>query len=240
MKAMILAAGLGTRLKPMTDDLPKALIPVLNRPLLQHVVEHLKFHGFREIIINVHHHAQKILDFLKANENFGIRIEISHESKILETGGAIKKAAWFFDDGMPFLVHNVDILTDLNLIEMMKWHKKYDAIATLAVRKRDTKRQLLFENGQNLAGWQSDSRVERGNGFNPERLEPLSFMGVHIISSEIFALFPSDEYFSIIKAYLDIVNMNRKIMAYRGDKFFWYDIGKPESLKEAEHFLKKD
>jgi len=240
MKAIILAAGLGTRLKPLTNDLPKALIQVNKRPLLHHVIEHLKHHGIKEIIINVHHQAQKILAFLKANNDFGIRIEISHESEILETGGGIKNARWFFDDNRPFLVHNVDILTDLNLTEMIKWHMQHDSIATLAVRKRDTRRQLLFDNESELVGWQSDRRIERAKDIALNRLEPFSFMGVHIISPEIYSLFPTEDHFSIISAYLKIVTLNKKIIAFRGDQYYWFDIGKPERIIEAEQFFDKD
>ena len=139
MKAMIFAAGLGTRLKPMTDTIPKALVPIAGKPLLEHVILRLKEAGFDELIVNVHHFPDQIIDFLRANNNFGIRIEISDERDVLlDTGGAIRKAAWFFDDGKPFLVHNVDILSNLNLGDLYHQHLTTNPLATLVVSERDT------------------------------------------------------------------------------------------------------
>ncbi len=237
MKAMILAAGFGTRLRPLTDNLPKALIPLNGRPLLEYVIEHLIRHDIHEIIINVHHLPQMIMDFIQEKNHFGIRIEFSIESDILETGGGIKKAAWFFDDGKPFLVHNVDIITNLNITEMQAFHESKEAVATLAVRERDTTRQLLFSKNMELAGWKSHDRIEIAGDHSREDLIPLSFMGVHIISPEIFKYFPVENHFSIIKAYLDIIRNNRSIRAFRGDKYYWYDVGKPANYQKAERYL---
>ena len=153
MKAMIFAAGLGTRLKPITDSIPKAMVPINGKPLLQLVLEKLKVAGFNEIIVNVHHFPELIIDFLKQNSNFGIRIEISDERDVLlDTGGAIRKAAWFFDDGKPFLVHNVDILSNLNLGDLYHQHLTTNPLATLVVSERDTFRYLLFNGDNRLCG----------------------------------------------------------------------------------------
>jgi NDP-sugar pyrophosphorylase family protein len=132
MKAMILAAGLGTRLKPLTDNIPKALIRVKNRPLIACVIDRLKQFGVTEIIINVHHFGEKIIEYIRQEKNFKIRIEVSIEPTLLDTGGGLKKAGWFFDDDKPFILHNVDVLSDINLTRMIEHHRNNDAIATLA------------------------------------------------------------------------------------------------------------
>ena len=151
MKAMIFAAGLGTRLRPLTDTLPKALVPISGKPLLQHTIEKLKRAGFDEIIINIHHFGQQIIDFVAENQSFGIRIEFSDErDKLLDTGGGIKKAAWFFNDGEPFLVHNVDILSNIDLRELLAFQKGSSSVATLVCSKRQTSRYLLFEGSGHL------------------------------------------------------------------------------------------
>ena len=152
MKAMIFAAGLGTRLKPLTDHMPKALVPVAGKPMLEHVIEKLKATGFDEIVINVHHFAQQIIDFLKANNNFGIKIWISDETEeLLDTGGGIKKTAHFFDE--PFLVHNADILSNVDLKALYDYHLTSGNDATLLVSSRKTVRYLLFDDANRLCGW---------------------------------------------------------------------------------------
>jgi NDP-sugar pyrophosphorylase family protein len=239
MKAMILAAGLGSRLQPLTKSLPKALVPVNDHPLLQIVINRLKRFGISEIIINVHHQRQKILEFIKSNNYFDIRIELSEEDDLLETGGGIKKAGWFFDDGGPFLVHNVDILSNIDIKDMFKYHIENRVLATLAVRKRKTSRQLLFTDEGNMAGWQSGNRRETVEVPGDKTLKPISFMGIHIISPEIFDLLPKESYFSIIEAYLQLVREGKKIIAYRGDRFYWFDVGSLEKLREAEKFLNR-
>ena len=154
MKAMIFAAGLGTRLRPLTNDRPKALVEVKGTPLLEITIKRLIHFGVREIIINVHHFADKIEAFLKKNKNFGIRIVTSHETeRPLETGGGLKKAAWFFNDGQPFIVCNADILSDIDLKKMYEMHCKSDAISTFAIQKRDTSRYMLHDTEGVLCGW---------------------------------------------------------------------------------------
>ena len=153
---MIFAAGLGTRLKPLTDDRPKAMVEVNGKPLIQHIIEKLTANGFDEIIVNVHHFAEQIIDFLHENNNFGIRIEISDErGMLLETGGGIKKAAHFFDDGKPFLVHNVDIFSNADLRELYNHHIESSSAATLLVSDRKSSRNLLFNDDMRLCGWQN-------------------------------------------------------------------------------------
>src|SRR5664280_1226211 len=161
MKAMIFAAGLGTRLKPVTDNLPKALVPIAGKPLLEHVILKLKSAGFDEIIVNIHHFPDQIIDFLKANNNFSIRIEVSDERNLLlDTGGGIRRAAWFFDDEKPFLVHNVDILSNVDLKELYQQHLRSNSLATLVVSKRDTFRYLLFNDDNRLCGWINEKTGE--------------------------------------------------------------------------------
>ncbi|MBN1462488.1 MAG: nucleotidyltransferase family protein, partial [Paludibacteraceae bacterium] len=179
MKAMLFAAGLGTRLKPLTDTMPKAMVPIAGKPLLEHVIKKLIAAGFNEIIINVHHFSEQIVSFLKANNNFGVRIELSDESDLLlETGGGIKKAAAFFDDGMPFLVHNVDILSDVDLCALYNSHVQQNAMASLLVSKRATSRYLLFNAENNLQGWINEKTGETKSplsDFNPALYSKYAF-----------------------------------------------------------------
>ena len=155
MKAMILAAGLGTRLKPLTDKIPKALLMINDKPLLFYIINKLKQAGVNEIILNVHHHAEQIIDFLKENNHFNISVEISNEEDLLDTGGGLKKAGYFFDDGNPFLLHNVDVISSIDLTEMINHHNNQRNLVTLAVKRRKTSRYLLFDSNEQLVGWKS-------------------------------------------------------------------------------------
>lgn len=239
MKAMILAAGLGARLKPLTDSLPKALLPVAGNPLLYYLIIKLIKTGISEVIINVHHHAEKIVEYLKKNKNFGIRIEISIEDLLLDTGGGLKKAAWFFDDRSPFILHNVDVLSSIDLIQMINYHLNNDALATLAVRKRKTSRYLLFDEKNQLAGWHSvESEKTELARKTDKPLKSLSFLGIHVISPEIFSYLPSEKSFSIIKAYLQLAR-DKKLVAYPNDSDFWLDLGRKENFESASEFIKK-
>jgi len=237
MRAMIFAAGLGTRLKPLTDFKPKALVKVKNIPLLEIAINKLKTSGFNEIIINVHHFADMIIDFLKSKNNFGIRIEISDEREsLLDTGGGLKKASWFFDDGKPFLVYNVDILSDIDLQKMYQFHQASNSIATLAVKNRNTQRYLLFDDENLLCGWQNIKSGEIKNARQTNlSLHQLAYSGIQIINSSIFFLMPDDKVFSIIDFYLSIAAKQR-ITAFNHDETYWLDLGKLESLKKAETF----
>ncbi|HNW54747.1 MAG TPA: sugar phosphate nucleotidyltransferase, partial [Bacteroidales bacterium] len=156
MKAMIFAAGLGTRLKPYTETMPKALVPVGGVPMLELLLNHLKQNGFSRIIINVHHFAGQVVDFLDRNHNFGLDIAISHEEDLLlDTGGGLKKAAWFFDDQQPFLVQNVDVMSDIDYLEMLRFHTQTQSLVTLAVSERESSRYFLFDNTMQLSGWEN-------------------------------------------------------------------------------------
>lgn len=236
---MILAAGLGTRLRPLTDDRPKALVEVAGRTLLEITVARLKSFGIREIIVNVHHFADMVVAHLKANQNFGIRIEISREEVLLDTGGGLKKAAHFFlEDPQridePFILHNVDVISTIDLPKMVQFHRDRSALATLAVQERETSRYLLFDEKQELCG----RRAGRASG--PEMVrpcpeaQPLAFCGVHVISPRFLAMMTEEGVFSIIAPYLRLAAQDEKILAFRADDYYWRDLGKPENLKQAE------
>ena len=206
MKAMIFAAGLGTRLKPVTDNLPKALVPIAGKPLLEHVILKLKSAGFDEIIVNVHHFHDQIIDFLKENNNFSIRIEVSDERNLLlDTGGGIRKAAWFFDDEKPFLVHNVDILSNVDLKVLYHQHLRTNSLATLVVSKRDTFRYLLFDDNLRLSGWINEKTGET-KPINLKKIElynKLAFAGIQVLSPKVFDLMKNLEpKFPIMDFYL--------------------------------------
>ena len=242
MKAMIFAAGLGTRLKPLTDHMPKALVPVAGKPMLEHVILKLKDAGFDEIVINVHHFANQIIDFLKTNDNFGITIHISDETDcLLDTGGGIQKAASFFTDGEPFLVHNVDILSNTDLKGLYEYHLTSGNDATLLVSPRKTVRYLLFDNENRLCGWvNKDTLQTKPEGFVycPERQKEYAFSGIHVISPTLFN-YMGDGWtgkFSIMDFYLQTCR-DARLGGYAKEDLQLIDIGKPETLKKAEEFI---
>ena len=242
MKAMIFAAGLGTRLKPLTDTMPKALVPVGGAPLLFHVVEKLKGAGFDDIVINVHHFADSIIDYVKGMDNFGIKVSISDERDLLrETGGGIRHARPYLD-GSPFLVHNTDILSDLDL----KWftsQARPDAISNVLVSDRVTKRYLLFDDDMRMVGWENVSTGEVRSpypGLDPDRYHRYAFSGVHLISDRIFTIFEDDgwgERFPIMDFYIKEC-ASHPIYGILPEHLRMMDVGKTESLTEAESFLK--
>ena len=243
MKAMIFAAGLGTRLKPLTDHMPKALVPVAGKPMLEHVIEKLKASGFNEIVINVHHFANQIIDFLKEKDNFGIQIWISDETEeLLDTGGGIKKAAHFFDE--PFLVHNADILSNVNFKDLYKFHQASGNDATLLVSPRKTVRYLLFNEENRLCGWvNKDTLQTKPEGFiyQPEIQKEYAFGGIHIISPTLFN-YMGDEWtgkFSIMDFYLQTCKKAR-LGGYAKEDLQLIDIGKPDTLAKAEDFIRQN
>jgi len=240
MKAMIFAAGLGTRLKPLTDTLPKALVPIAGKPLLEHVILKLKVAGFTEIIVNVHHFPDQIIDFLKAKDNFGIRIEVSDERDyLLDTGGGIRKTAWFFDDGKPFLVHNVDILSNVNLTTLYNQHLRTNSLATLVVSKRDTFRYLLFNDDLRLNGWINEKTGEtKPIGISkPELYTKLAFSGIQVLSPQIFDLMKGlESKFPIMDFYLNSA-ANQVINGFVPINYRMLDVGKLNVLDEAEKFI---
>jgi mannose-1-phosphate guanylyltransferase len=245
MKAMILAAGLGTRLRPLTDHHPKALVEIGGRTLLEITLTRLKSHGIREVIINVHHFAGTILDFLKARDNFGMRIEISHEEVLLDTGGGLKKAGWFLLEGAgggeePFLLHNVDVISTIDFGEMVKRHRENGALATLAVQERETSRYLLFNEQSQLCG----RRMVREKGEEIVRaansLNALAFTGIHVISPRFLQLLVEEGAFSIIDAYLRLAGERETIRDFRADEYYWRDLGKLDQVQQAaEDFRNK-
>jgi NDP-sugar pyrophosphorylase family protein len=243
MRAMILAAGLGTRLRPLTNDRPKALVEVADQTLLEITLRRLASFGIREVIVNVHHFADMVVDYLKKNNNFGMRVEISREDILLDTGGGLKKAAWFFLEDRrseePFLLHNVDVLSTIDFRRMAHFHKRNQALATLAVQQRDTSRYLLFDESNQLCGRRSgrDRALEM---VRPSKsTQALAFSGVHIISPRIFSLMSEDGVFSIINSYLRLAGQGEKIQAFRADEFYWRDLGKPENVAQAAEDVKQ-
>ena len=234
MKAMILAAGLGTRLKPFTDQHPKALALVNNKTILQRNIDYLKSFGVTDIIINVHHFADQILAHVEANNNFGITLSISDErDEVLETGGGLKKAAWFFADGNPFVLMNVDILTNMNLGNMMRQHIEQKPLATLAISKRESSRCFLFNTQHALCGWRNKLTGEEKISRAEEPLYQGSFSGIHIIDPAIFSMIHQEGKFSMVDVYLTLAN-TQTILAYDHTGSQLMDVGKPESIIEAE------
>jgi NDP-sugar pyrophosphorylase family protein len=242
MKAMVFAAGLGMRLRPLTNDRPKALVEVAGRTMLEIALERLRSFGVTEAIVNTHHYAEKISQYLAANGNFGMRIEISHEEELLDTGGGLKKAAWFFlgdkspDDPSlaPFLVHNVDVVSTIDLTAMAAFHVAQGALATLAVQDRTTSRYLLFDEQGMLCG------RRKGNDGAPEMsraarsTQALAFCGIHVVSPRIFGLMTEKGVFSIIDVYLRLAAQGERIADVRADGARWRDLGTPESVRKAE------
>src|SRR5262245_43978294 len=217
---MVLAAGLGTRLRPLTNDRPKALVEVAGRTLLEITLARLRQFGINDVIINVHHFADSMIEYLKSKNNFGMHIEISREDVLLDTGGGLKKAGWFFKGGEAFVLHNVDVISTIDLMRMLQFHNDNGALATLAVQNRKTSRPLLFDDQLRLCG-----RAESGSG--------LAFSGIHIISPRILELIEEEGIFSIIDSYLSLAKRGEKILAFRADEYRWRDVGRAEDLKKA-------
>lgn len=240
MKAMIFAAGLGTRLKPLTDSIPKALVLIGGKPLLQHIIEKLSASGFDEMVINVHHFPEQIIRFLQDNDNFGLHINVSDESdKLLDTGGGIRKASAFLSGDAPFLVHNVDILSNADLRKLYNDHIRQD-MATLLVSQRKTSRYLLFDEQNILKGWINESTGEVKSpypDFSPEKYQRFAFAGIQVVSPEVFDRMKNlQDKFSIIDFYLSIAD-SVNIRAYPVSGLEMIDVGKIDSLKDAEEFF---
>ncbi len=242
MKAMILAAGLGTRLRPLTNDRPKALVELASRTLLEITLARLRAFGIREVIINVHHFADRVIEYLKAHDDFGMRVEVSREEILLDTGGGLKKAAWFLlEDSSgadePFLLHNVDVISNIDFAEMVQAHKANHALATLAVQKRDSSRQLLFGEHLQLCGRRAGRDREPEIVRTAARPEPLAFSGIHVISPRLLSMLTEDGIFSIIPSYLRLAGQGEQIVAFRADQYYWRDLGCIEDLQQAENDL---
>lgn len=241
MKALIFAAGLGTRLRPITDSIPKALVPVGGIPMLQRVICKLRDAGFGPFVVNTHHFARKIETFLEENGNFGTELAISYEPDgPLETGGGIRRAAPLLGTGR-FLVHNVDILSNLDLSWLMKEDRE-DSLATLVLTETEADRYLLFDDDMRLVGW---TNVRTGEvkspfpNFDPARYRRYSFCGIHIISSEVFTMMEAwPEKFSIIDFYLKAA-ATKPIRGIVAADLKLIDIGSPEKLAEADALFLK-
>ena len=236
---MVLAAGLGTRLRPLTNDRPKALVEINGRTLLEITLARLRRFGVRDVIINVHHFADMLANYLEEHKNFGMHIEVSREDDILlDTGGGLKKAAKFFlrDGGeTPFILHNVDVLSTIDLHEMLVVHRKHDALATLAVRDRKSSRQLLFNTHSELCGRQivKDDRPTTEMVRACEHPHPLAFCGIHVISPRMLRLMTEQGVFSIIDVYLRLAGAGEKIRSFCADQAYWRDLGRAEHLAQA-------
>jgi len=284
MKAMILAAGLGTRLRPLTETRPKALVELSGRTLLEITLARLRTFGITEVIVNVHHLADMVTDYLKSHKNFGMRIEISREDVLLDTGGGLKKAAWFFlEDSSrrhsksgdsnqmdePFLLHNVDVISNINFARMLQFHTDNQALATLAVQSRETSRYLLFNDHNQLVGrrigrdhppelirrdlmdglQEGTASAVPKNDKNPGALapeaissppfHPLAFSGIHIISPRLLPLLTEEGVFSIIPSYLRLAAQGQKIHSFRADQYYWRDLGRPADLAQAALDMKQ-
>ncbi len=238
MKAMIFAAGLGTRLKPFTDEHPKALVVINGKTLLQRNIEYLASFGIKNVIINVHHFAGQIQQALAKNKGFGSNITISDESDtVLETGGGLKNAGWFFKDSNdPFVVINTDVLTDMNLKAMISEHIHLNPIATLAVTTRHTSRYFLFDEMPNLCGWRNEKTGEQKMSREANKFYSKAFSGIHVISPKIFSLIKMEGKFSIVDVYLELAK-TYAITAFDHSNTKFIDVGKPESLAKAEELF---
>lgn len=234
MKAMIFAAGLGTRLKPFTDHSPKALAEVNGRSLLEHNIRYLQRYGISDVIINVHHFASMVVDKLNENSGFGSNVSVSDEQEaLLETGGGLLKAINFFEGESDFVVMNADILTSLDLGKMIDHHYKSGGMATLAIMKRDSSRQLLFNDDMDLCGWVNNGTGEERISRADERTSKFSFSGVQVVSANLMKNIPFSGKFSMIDVYLhQAKNHIIKGFDHTGDLFI--DVGKPGSIEQAE------
>jgi len=244
MKAMVLAAGLGTRLRPLTNDRPKALVEVAGRTLLEITLARLREFEVREAIVNVHHFADMVVEYLKKNDNFGMRIEISREDLLLDTGGGLKKAAWFFlengrDAAEPFILHNVDVISNIDLTRMLQFHRDNQALATVAVQDRETSRYLLFDRELRLCGRRAgrDGTPEFVRSSSPALA--LAFSGIHVISPRLLTMMTEEGVFSIITTYLRLAAQGERILAFRADEYSWRDLGKPDNIARAAQEINK-
>ena len=248
--AMILAAGVGSRLQPLTDATPKALLPFRGRTMLEQVVSNLKRHGITDLVINIHHHADQIVEFVRNHDHFGMKIVFSDErDRLMDTGGGILKARQFLEGSGPFLVHNVDIFSDLDLTALYDSHLRSGPLATLAVQRRETSRNLLIDEDGRLAGWRDNSSgktimagegpyrgkvkatgaIVAGSAKREEVLSPVAFSGIHIIDPKIFTLLDDDEPFSIMHANLRLCG-EHAIDTYDHSSGAWIDMAKKENF----------
>jgi len=233
MKAMLLAAGKGTRLQPLTNEKPKALIKINGKPLIQYAIEHLKHYGVNHIIVNTHHLGHQVKDFFESHNNFGVNIAISDESEeLMNTGGGLVKASWFFNDGEPFFLYASDIVTHFNLSEMMQQHKQNNALVTMAVKERKTSRSLLFDEQNQLCGWRNNATSEIRMVYPANQPTTCGFSGIHCISPKIFKHITESGAFNITDLYLRLAE-KYPIQAYWHNPFEWFEFGRYERLEET-------
>lgn len=241
MKALLFAAGLGTRLKEHTQNTPKALVGLAGKPLIQHAIEHMKSQGITDITINVFHFADQVISFIEENGSFGIDIHISDErDQLLDTGGGLKKAGQYLKGDEPILIYNVDVISDLDLNVLLKYHQEQKALATLVVRSRETSRYLMFDQNLRLSGWKnfsnSETIISRPESFADA--QPFAFSGIHLIQPELLNLITEEGRFPIMDLYLRLAK-DHSIKAFIDHSYLWMDLGKPEQLLAAEKLLGK-
>lgn len=241
MKALLFAAGMGTRLKSYTQDKPKALVTLAGKPLIQHAIEYLISFGITDITINVFHFAEQVISFINEHDSFGITIHVSDErNQLLDTGGGLKKAGTFLKGDEPIVIYNVDVISNLDLNAVLKYHQEQKALATLVVRSRETSRYLMFDRNLQLAGWKNfsngDTIISRAKEF--QEAEPFAFSGIHIVQPEILDLITAEGKFPIMDLYLRLAK-EHLIKAYIDQSDLWMDLGKPEQLLAAEELLSK-
>ncbi|HSY66114.1 MAG TPA: nucleotidyltransferase family protein [Terriglobales bacterium] len=241
---MILAAGLGTRLRPLTDNRPKALVEVGGRTLLEITLARLRSFGITDVIVNTHHFASLVPEYLERNKNFGMNVAISHEEILLDTGGGLKKAAYFFleksgNSEEPFLLHNVDVISTIDLGRMLQFHTDHHPLATLAVQERKTSRYLLFQQDSKLCGRRSgpDSTIELVRPS--QNVQALAFCGIHIISPRLLSMLTEEGAFSIITSYLRLAALGQKILGFRAGEYYWRDLGTPGNVAQAAEDLQQ-
>jgi NDP-sugar pyrophosphorylase family protein len=232
MKAMILAAGTGTRMLPLTEAKPKALIEVQGIALLEHTIRYLAYFGVDEMIINVHHHAQQIIDFIKKKNAFGLRIEFSDENiELLDTGGGLYKARWFFDDGKPFILTSSDVITTLDLHAMQRFHTERSPLVTLAVKHRKSSRDFIFDRDDRLCGWHNNVSGESRVVRQVQEQFKMAFSTIHLLSTDIFDQITERGRFSIVDVYLRLAP-TQLIMGFEHDDSLWYECGRMENFQK--------
>jgi N-acetyl-alpha-D-muramate 1-phosphate uridylyltransferase len=234
-RAMILAAGLGTRLLPLTKRTPKALLPYKGKPMLEHVMLKLRDAGITEIIINIHHKAEHIIDYVLENKGFGLKVMFSDESdQLLDTGGGIAKARIFFEGQGTFIVYNIDIFSNIDLKQLLKVHEDGNQLATLAVKNRETSRNFLMDDQNLLCGWRNNQTGEEIITREKEDLNGTAFSGIHVLDDRIFPLLHEEGPFSITTAYLEL-SKKHDIYLYNHSKDHWVDMAHPSNFPSLKH-----
>ena len=244
MKAMLLAAGYGSRLGELTKEKPKPLMEAGGKPLITHVLEKFSREGVSDVVVNIHYLREVLESYLRQVDIPGLSIHISNEDELLGIGGGIKAARrWLCEDGDTddfFIAHNSDVFCDFALREMVAQHTQSGALATLATRRRTTARYLLFNDRDEMVGWENTKRGERIlHQADSEPCHRRAFSGVYVLSKRVFELFPDSEKFHIINFFLDAVEKGEKVQSFAHDDSYWKDVGTPETLSELDEYLSK-